>query len=88
MNQHKPLRRLIATKCYVVWDFKGIVNFELLPENTTSAVHCDQLEKLGDALKHKRPEFINRKMVVFHQDNARPRYKFEDSPQAFAALMG
>nr|APL98298.1 putative DD34D transposase [Bactrocera tryoni] len=58
----------------VWWDFKGIVYFELLPDNTTinSEVYCDQLDKLSDALKQKRPELINRKGVVFHQDNARP----------------
>lgn len=58
----------------VWWDFKGIVFFELLPDNTTinSEVYCHQLDKLNDSLKQKRPELINRKGVVFHQDNARP----------------
>lgn len=58
----------------VWWDFKGIVSFELLPDNTTinSEVYCHQLDKLNDSLKQKRPELINRKGVVFHQDNARP----------------
>ncbi|GFV37659.1 histone-lysine N-methyltransferase SETMAR [Trichonephila clavipes] len=47
---------------------------ELLPDNTTikSEVYCHQLEKLNDALQQKRSELINRKGVVFHQDNARP----------------
>ncbi|XP_015435240.1 PREDICTED: histone-lysine N-methyltransferase SETMAR-like [Dufourea novaeangliae] len=58
----------------VWWDFKGIVFFELLPDNTTinSEVYCNQLDKLNDSLKQKRPELINGKGVVFHQDNARP----------------
>jgi len=59
----------------VWWDFKGIVFFfELLPDNTTinSEVYCHQLDKLNDSLKQKRLELINRKGVVFHQDNARP----------------
>jgi [histone H3]-lysine36 N-dimethyltransferase SETMAR len=59
----------------VWWDFKGIVFFfELLSDNTTinSEVYCHQLDKLNDSLKQKRPELINRKDVVFHQDNARP----------------
>ncbi|XP_017795708.1 PREDICTED: histone-lysine N-methyltransferase SETMAR-like [Habropoda laboriosa] len=58
----------------VWWDVKGIVFFELLPDNTTinSEVYCHQLDKLNDSLKEKRPELINRKGVVFHQDNARP----------------
>ncbi|GFY01708.1 histone-lysine N-methyltransferase SETMAR [Trichonephila clavipes] len=34
-------------------------------------VYC-QLNKLNDALQQKRSELINRKGVVFHQDNARP----------------
>lgn len=58
----------------VWWDYKGIVHFELLPNNATinSEVYCHQLDKLNDALKQKRPELINRKGVVFHQDNAKP----------------
>lgn len=58
----------------VWWDFKGIVLFELLPDNTTinSEVYCHQLDKLNDSLKQKRPELIDRKDIVFHQDNARP----------------
>ncbi|GFT57266.1 histone-lysine N-methyltransferase SETMAR [Trichonephila clavipes] len=35
-------------------------------------VYCHQLDKLNDALQQKRSELINRKGVVFHQDNARP----------------
>ncbi|GFU46632.1 histone-lysine N-methyltransferase SETMAR [Trichonephila clavipes] len=31
-----------------------------------------KLDKLNDALQQKRSELINRKDVVFHQDNARP----------------
>ncbi|GFW39753.1 histone-lysine N-methyltransferase SETMAR [Trichonephila clavipes] len=46
---------------------------DLLPDNTkiNSEVHCHQLDKLNDALQQKRSELINRKGVVFHQDNAR-----------------
>ncbi|GFU66559.1 putative DD34D transposase [Trichonephila clavipes] len=59
---------------YVWWDFKGIVFcLELLLDNTTIhlEVYCHQLDKLNDALQQKRSELINRKGVVFHQDNAR-----------------
>ncbi|GFV49897.1 histone-lysine N-methyltransferase SETMAR [Trichonephila clavipes] len=47
---------------------------DLLPDNTTinSEVYCHQLDKLNDALQQKKSELINRKGVVFHQDNARP----------------
>ncbi|GFS74537.1 histone-lysine N-methyltransferase SETMAR [Trichonephila clavipes] len=46
----------------------------LLPDNTTinSEVFCHQLYKLNHALQQKRSELINRKGVVFHQDNAKP----------------
>ncbi|GFS77055.1 histone-lysine N-methyltransferase SETMAR [Trichonephila clavipes] len=39
---------------------------------TKKKVYCHQLDKLNDALQQKRSELINRKGVVFHQDNARP----------------
>ncbi|GFY11891.1 histone-lysine N-methyltransferase SETMAR [Trichonephila clavipes] len=47
---------------------------KLLPDNTTinSEVYCHQLNKLNETLQQKRSELINRKGVVFHQDNARP----------------
>ena len=33
---------------------------------------CEQLEKLRQAIERKRSELINRKGVVFHQDNTQP----------------
>lgn len=58
----------------VWWDWKGVVYFELLKRNQTinSDVYCEQLDKLNTAIKEKRPELVNRKSVIFHQDNARP----------------
>ncbi|GFT16343.1 histone-lysine N-methyltransferase SETMAR [Trichonephila clavipes] len=38
----------------------------------TKKSYCHQLDKLSDALQQKRSELINRKGVVFHQDNATP----------------
>ena len=35
-------------------------------------LYCQQLMRLKQAIKKKRPELINRKGVVFHHDNARP----------------
>jgi len=62
----------------VWWDFKGIVHFELLPRNKTinSEIYCQQLERLSDALLHKRPTLVNRKGVIFHHDNATPHTSF------------
>jgi len=56
------------------WDYKGVVYFELLPRNQTinSDVYCQQLMKLDEAIKEKRPELANRRGLVFHHDNARP----------------
>ena len=58
----------------VWWDYKGIVYFELLPPNRmiNSVVYIEQLTKLNNAVKEKRPELTNRKGVVFHHDNVRP----------------
>lgn len=58
----------------VWWDWKGILYYELLPQNQTinSDRYCSQLDQLDAAIKEKRPELANRKGVVFHQDNARP----------------
>ncbi|CAK9802842.1 Histone-lysine N-methyltransferase SETMAR [Anthophora quadrimaculata] len=56
------------------WDYKGVVYFELLPNNQTinSDVYCQELMKLEETIKEKRPELANRKGIVFHHDNARP----------------
>ena len=56
------------------WDYKGVVYFELFPNNLTiySDVYCQKLVKLEKAIKEKRPELSNRKGIVFHHNNARP----------------
>lgn len=58
----------------VWWDWKGIIHHELLPYGQTlnSDLYCQQLDRLKLAIDQKRPELVNRKGVVFHQDNARP----------------
>ena len=34
--------------------------------------YCSQLDQLEAALNERRLELVNRKLTVFHQDNARP----------------
>ena len=73
MKRHKPLQTLIFAKkksmLSVRWEWKGVVYFELLSRKLTinSNVYCQQLET-----NEKRPELINHKDVIFHQDNAWP----------------
>ena len=56
------------------WNKKGILHFELLPNNQTitSGVYSAQSERLDQALRRKEPALINRKGVILHHDNARP----------------
>ena len=56
------------------WDWKGVLYYELLPENQTinSNKYCSQLDQLKATLYEKHPELVNRKHKIFHQDNARP----------------
>lgn len=58
----------------VWWDWKGIVHYEILEQGQTinSALYCQQLTRLDQAIRNNRPELVNRKGVVFHHDNARP----------------
>jgi hypothetical protein len=48
--------------------------YELLGPNKTinSEVYSQQLDLVNECLKEKRPHLVNRKGVIFHQDNARP----------------
>ncbi|XP_014479919.1 PREDICTED: histone-lysine N-methyltransferase SETMAR-like [Dinoponera quadriceps] len=61
-------------KLCIWWDWKGVIYYELLPKNVqlNSNKYCAQLDKLKEAIAEKRPELINRKGVLFHQDNAKP----------------
>ena len=57
----------------VVWDWKGAFSYELLPENQmiNSNKCCSQLDQLKVALD-EHLELVNRKCIIFHQNNARP----------------
>lgn len=56
------------------WDYKGVIYYELLPENETitSKIYCEQLDRLRANIAKKRPEKANRRGISFHHDNARP----------------
>ena len=58
----------------VWWDWKGVLYYELLPENETinSNKYCSRLDQLEAALYEKHPELVNRKRIIFYQDNTRP----------------
>ena len=38
----------------------------------TPSKYFSQLDQLKEALDEKHPELVNRKCIIFHQDNARP----------------
>ena len=61
-----------VTLC-IWWDWKGVLCYELLPENQTinSNNYCSQSDRLKAALDEKCLELVNRKRITFHQDNAR-----------------
>jgi len=65
-----PMKTLLC----VWWDIKGVIHFEMLGmnETITAALYCQQLDRLMEALRKKRPALVNRLGVLFHQDNARP----------------
>ena len=60
------------TMLSVWWAWQRVVYFELLPKNQTinSDVYCQQLDQLKTAISKKRPEWINRKGVIFNQNHA------------------
>ena len=67
-----PKAGLHAKKVLCIWsDWK--LYYELLLENQTinSNKYYSQLDQLKAALDEKCPELVNRKRIIFHQDNAR-----------------
>jgi hypothetical protein len=70
-SKEKSALQNISDLCLVGY---GRDLYELLRPNKTknSEVYCQQLDRVNECLKEKRPNLVNRKGVVFHQDNARP----------------
>ena len=56
------------------WDWKIVLSYELLLEEQriNSNRYCSQSDELKAALDEKHPELVNRKCIIFHQDNPRP----------------
>ena len=76
MNHHQPHRRpVFITKKVMLciwWDWKGVLYDELLLENQRiNSKYFSQLDQLKTALDEKRLELVNRKHIIFHQDNSR-----------------
>ena len=57
----------------ICWDWKGVLYYELLLENQmlNSNRYCSQPDQLKVVLDKKFPELVNRKRIIFHQDNAK-----------------
>ena len=57
------------------WAWRGALYFELFPENQTinSNKYCSQLDQPKAAQDEKCVQFVNRKSIIFHQDDVRPR---------------
>ena len=55
------------------WYWKGVFYYELLPEHQpiNSNKSCSQLDQLKATLDKKHPELVNRKHIIFHQNNGR-----------------
>ena len=55
-----------------IWlGWKGVLYYELLQENQTinSNKYCSQLDQLKAARDEKHLELVNRKCIIFHQNN-------------------
>ena len=67
-------------------DWKGVLYYELLPENQTinSNKYCSRWDQMKDALDKKCPGLVNRKRIIFHQYNARPHVSLMIRPKTYS----
>ena len=57
---------------YIWWDGKGVLYYEfLLANQTINYKYCSQLKQWKAALNKNHLELVNRKHIIFYQDNAR-----------------
>jgi len=89
MNHHQPYTKgLSSSKEGDVVCMVGLEGSPLLwtpfgkPNNSNK--YCSQLDQLKAALDKKCPELVNRKCIIFHQDNARPCFS-DDQAQIVTA---
>ena len=68
----------------------GVLYYELPPENQAinSNKYCSQLDQLKAALEEKCPELVNRKHIIFHQDNTRPHVSLMTRQKLLTAWLG
>ena len=73
----------------ICWNWKGILYYELLPENQMidSSKYCSQLEQLKVVLSGNHPS-VNRKCIIFNQDNAKTTCLFDDQAKTVTAWVG
>ena len=69
-NADLHLKKVVV---YIWWDWKGLFYYELLLEKyiSNSKMYHSKLDQLKAALDKKHPELVNRKYIIFHQDNTR-----------------
>ena len=58
----------------VWWTCAGIIHYEFLKtgETINADKYCEQLVRVQENLLKKQPALVNRRQVLFLQDNARP----------------
>ena len=74
------------------WDWKRVLCYEFLPEKTNNLFqHRSQLDQLKAALYYKRPELVNKKCIIFHQDPSGSRKTIcflDDHAKTVAVWLG
>lgn len=73
----------------VWWNCTGIIHWELLRRGQTvnTDLYCSQLERAHAALRNLRPALVNRKQVLYIQDNATP-HKSKRTTQKIQSELG
>ena len=72
------------------WDWKVVFYAELLSENQmiNSNKNCFQLDQLRAALDENHLELVNRKCIIFHQEDHKTTCSFGDQAKTVRAWLG